>query len=286
MKRNLVSLAILLVCVIVFSLFVAVSNRRADHTPPVITFSDEVPVFSARDPQEVYLQGVTARDDRDGDVTASLVVAGLKLTDADGSIRITYAAFDAAGNVTQAVREAKFSDYESPKFTLDQSLTFAYNTGFDLFRIVNANDALDGDISHRVRITSLEVDSISSVGTHMVELRVSNSLGETVRLVVPVEVYAAGTYGANLTLTDYLIYLPAGQTLDPAAYLDAYSKGSATVSLQAGIPEGYTLEIKNNVQPDVPGVYTVEYRVVQSIGSGENAASYTGYAKLIVVVEG
>jgi hypothetical protein len=40
--------------------------------------------------------------------------------------------------------------------------------------------------------------------------------------------------------------------------------------------------MKSDVQPDVPGVYTVEYRVTQTAGVG----TYTGYAKLIVVVEG
>lgn len=44
------------------------------------------------------------------------------------------------------------------------------------------------------------------------------------------------------------------------------------------------LESGKGVQPEIPGVYTVEYRLTQTIVGSTRA--YTGYAKLIVVVEG
>jgi hypothetical protein len=50
------------------------------------------------------------------------------------------------------------------------------------------------------------------------------------------------------------------------------------------VPAGFVLDVKDNVNASVPGVYTVEYRVTQADAAGIN--SYTGYAKLIVVVEG
>ena len=40
----------------------------------------------------------------DGDVTASLVVERVNLTDSDGSISVSYAAFDSAGNVAKVKR--------------------------------------------------------------------------------------------------------------------------------------------------------------------------------------
>lgn len=286
MKRNLFYLALTLICAGVFALYLFVDGSRTDTQPPTISFSGEVLELSALEPKDAFLQGVTATDDVDGDVTDSVVVDSVQLAGTDGSIQVTYAAFDDAGNVTKAVRKARFTDYESPKFSLSKSLTFAYNSGFDIFALVQAQDMLDGDISHRVRITSLDEKTIATLGTHQVELRVSNSLGETVKLVVPVEVYAVGTYGATLTLTDYLIYLPVGGKLDAEGYLDAYTRGSAKASLRSGLPEGYSLEIKSDVKPNVPGVYTVEYRVTHTVGTEVSAQTYTGYAKLIVVVEG
>lgn len=286
MRRNVLFILVLVLCIGAFSLYLLIDRQNTDREGPTITVSTEALELSVQDPKEAYLQGVTAFDDKDGDVTASLVVASVRLVDADGTIEVTYAAFDKAGNVANTVRNARYTDYVSPRFTVDASLAFPYGYNFDLFQIMQAQDVLDGDISHRVRVTSLDDQVITAVGIHRVELRVSNSMGETARLEIPVEVYAADAYNATLTLTDYLIYLPAGEELDAESYLKAYTKGNATVSLRGGLPEGCTLDIKNQVQTDVPGVYTVEYRVSQTVGTGASARTNTGYAKLIVVVEG
>lgn len=286
MRKNLFTmilyLALILACSVAFLLFLRGQSLGTDRKPPAISFVEGTLELSARDPREALLQGVTATDDRDGDVTESLVVADLRLLTKDGTVRVTYAAFDAAGNVTKASRNVKFTDYESPRLSLSTGLTFNYNTRFDLFSIVKAEDMLDGDISHRVRITSLDEEGIANVGSHKVQVNVSNSLGETVSLVLPVEVYAAGTYQATLELTDYLVYLPVGGTLDVQSYLASYIRGNTNVSLKNGLPEGFHLEVKSKVQTRVPGVYTVDYRVTQTV----NGTDYTGYARLIVVVEG
>lgn len=285
MKKNLLVVGLIMLCTSVFLLFVFIYKQGIDDQAPTIHFSDEVPAFSALDSREMFLKGVTARDDVDGDVTDSVVVESVQLVDGNGTIRVTYAAFDAAGNATKAVRKAKLTDYKPPTFSLNRSLTFPDNAEFNVSSMFQAEDMLDGDITHRVRVTSLDDASILDLGTHQLEVRVSNSLGDTVRLVIPVEVYAGGTYEATLTLTDYLVYLPVGGELDAKNYLDTYTR-DGSISLRDGLPEGYTLKMNSNVQPDVPGVYTVEYRVTQTIGSGTYARDYTGYAKLIVVVEG
>lgn len=282
MRKSLIYLILTFVFVAVFALYMIVVQGRVDSRPPEIFFDGTMLELSAKAAEEAYMQGAHATDDKDGDVTSSLVVESIKLLDSDGTIRITYAAFDSAGNVRKALRTARYTDYESPRFFLNRSLTFAYNSGFDIFNIVRAEDALDGNISHRVRITSMDDSSIANVGAHQIQLRVTNSLGETVQLVLPVEVYAAGAYGASLTLTDYLIYLPVGGQLDAERFLHTYTRGSVRVPLQDGVPENCMLQIKNDVRTDVPGVYTIEYRVSQTVGT----ETYTGYAKLIVVVEG
>ena len=282
MKKNLLYLAVILLCVNLFVLFLFVYNRQTDTQPPVIHFAQGQLEVSVGDPQSALLQGVTAQDQVDGDVTASVVVAQVRLLQSDGTIQVTYAAFDHTGNATRAVRTARYTDYKSPRFQLGRSMTFAANTAFDLFREVKAQDQVDGDISHRVRITSLDEQSVTALGVHLVQLRVSNSLGETVELEIPVEVYPAGTYGATLHLTDYLVYVPAGRQLSAESYLDSFVANGQPISLAGGLPEGFSLEMKSDVKPEVPGVYTVEYRVTRQ----DETNSVTGYAKLIVVVEG
>jgi hypothetical protein len=277
---------VLVFCIGAFSLYLLIDRQNADRGRPTITVPGEALELSVQDPKEAYLQGVTAFDDKDGDVTASLVVSSVRLVDTDGAIEVTYAAFDKAGNVTKAERQIKLTDYRSPRFDLNRSLTFSSTTGFNIFTIVTAEDVLDGDITHRVRAAALDPVDVYTPGVSSMELSVRNSLGETAKLVIPVEVYAAGTYQATLTLTDYMVYLPVGSKLDAENYLDTFSRTDMTMSLRDGIPEGYSLEVKSNVQADVPGVYTVDYWVTQTVGAESDARMFTGYSKLIVVVEG
>lgn len=286
MRKYLCYLALTMLIFGCFLLYVFHHHQKTDAQPPKIAFSDQTLALSVHDPKSMLLQGVTATDNVDGDVTASLVVASIQLLDKSGNIQVTYAAFDAAGNAAKAVRQARYTDYQSPRFCVQQSLTFAYNSSFNLLRLIQAQDILDGDISHRIRTISLDDSSLSTLGTHYVELKVSNTLGETAKLVIPVEVYESGLYDATVTLTDYLIYMPVGGTLAPESYLEEYIRAGSAVALWETLPEGYAIEIENNVQPDVPGVYTISYWVTQTVGTGANAKSHTGYAKLIVVVEG
>lgn len=282
-KRNWIYVLLILLTVAAFWVYRKADDVLADHQAPKITFSDALLEISVVDHDDVLLQGVTATDDRDGDVTASVVVEKIRLLSSDGTISVTYAAFDAAGHITKAERQARYTDYESPRFSLNRTPTFSQNSGVNTFDIVSAGDMIDGDISHRVRITSMSKSSLSTPGSHEVELRVSNSLGETVKLIIPLEVYASGTYNASVELTDYLVYLPVGAEFDAESYLDTFSRSGVAVSLANGVPETYTLRIDGEVDTTTPGVYAVDYRISEPIST---AGSYNGYARLIVVVEG
>lgn len=283
-KRTWIYLVLIALCIGAFAAYLAIDRISTDRRAPEITFSAEVPAVSALDPASAFLQGVTATDNADGDVTASLVVESVKLLDSNGTVTVTYAAFDSAENVAKAQQQAQYTDYESPRFSLSKSLAFAQNANADLFNITTATDMVEGDISHRIRITSLDQSSISALGDHEVELRVSNSLGDTVKLVVPVEVYQAGSYDANVELTDYLVYVPVGSTFRAKDYLSAYIRSGDRVSLEDGIPAEYSLYISGQVNTDTPGVYPVGYRITEL--SSDADKSYVGYTKLIVVVEG
>lgn len=285
-KRNWLYVVLILLCLGAFFGYWALDRISTDRQPPEITFSENLLAVSALDPSSALLQGVTATDDFDGDVTASLVVESVSLADSDGTVNVSYAAFDAAGNVAKAQRQARYMDYVSPRFTLSRPLAYAQNASINLFNIVTANDMVEGDITHRIRITSLGQEALSSVGTHDVELRVSNSLGETVELVVPVEVYPTGTYDASIELTDYLVYVPVGTEFSARKYLSSFVKGSERVSLTDGVPSAYSLYISGTVDTSTPGVYPIGYRITELVNDSSMGKPYVGYTKLIVVVEG
>lgn len=290
MRRNNWLLILLIVlCLGIFFGYQVFDRMRTDTKAPEIHMDDQIPEVSVQDPKSALLQGITATDKKDGDVTASLVVEGITLQDNKGNITVSYAAFDKAGNVAKAERAAKFTDYVSPRFTLEAPLSYTFGSNFDLLSNMGATDVIDGDIQHRVRATSLDEVSVAELGTHYVRFQVANSLGDTVTQVFPVEVYEAGAYEAKLALTEYLVYLPVGSGFNPQNYLYSFSWRDDTVPLTEGMPDNFSLKTNGNVQTQTPGVYNVEFRVTYTDRHATNPdydEQYTGYSKLIVVVEG
>lgn len=263
---------------------------RTDTDAPTITIDDtQVLQVSVQDPKSVLLQGVTAQDKQDGDISGKLVVESVQLIHKDGLIVVGYAVADSAGNVAKTSREVQYTDYESPKFSLSAPLIFRENSDFNIMSTVGASDVVDGDLQHRIRATSLTESAVVGVGTHPVHFQVTNSLGDTAELVLPVEILASNSYDATLTLTDYLIYLPKGETFQARSYLDCFTYRTEEVSLRAGLPEGFSLKLTGEVQTQVPGVYTVGYTVTYTIRHEINSEldqKIISYSKLIVVVEG
>ena len=96
-------------------------------------------------------------------------------------------------------------------------------------------------------------------------------------------------YNAALELTDYLVYLPKDAQFYPAQYLKSFTWLGEQDSLAGGLPTDYSMRTRGTVQTGYPGVYTVEYRVTFTDRDEKNPdfdRKYTGYSKLIVVVEG
>lgn len=263
---------------------------RTDREPPKLTMDDsQILQLSVQDSREKLLQGITAQDSQSGDVSDTIVVEDIRLTDESGMIEVSYAAADDAGNVVKATRQAQYVDYVSPKFTLNAPMIYTYGESFDVLSNVGASDVLDGDIQHRIRATALSEKSISDMGTHFVHFQVSNSLGDTSELAMPVEIQSPNSFDAHLTLKNYLIYLPLGSSFQPKEYLKDYFYRDEEFSLENGLPEDFSLKTTGQVLTDTPGVYSVEYRVTYTVRHETNPdfdQKYTGYSKLIVVVEG
>ena len=288
-NRKWTYVLLIILCLVIFGAYRAVKQISADTEAPKITVDTQQLQVSVQDDKSALLQGVTARDNRDGDVTASLLVENTRLLDKDGTVTVTYAAFDRAGNVAKAERQVLYTDYESPKFSLSEPLVFAQNSNFDLLSIISAQDAIDGDIQHRIRATSLDENSVAALGSHKVQFRVTNSLGDTVEQVFPVEVYAPGTYEARLTLSQYLVYVPVDSAFRAEYYLEDFTLNQETTSLRGVLPENFSLRTSGRVNTKTPGVYPVSYTVTYTPeyeGNTQMTRKYTGYTKLIVVVEG
>lgn len=284
-KRTWLPLLLIGLCLIVFWGYRLVVAGSSDSAAPQIYMDSDVLQLSVNASDEEFLQGVTATDGHDGDVTSSLIVESVRLRSVDGTATVRYAAFDRAGNVAKADRQVCFTDYESPRFSLSAPLALQSGVTTDVMDLIGATDILDGDISRRIRATTVSEDPITSVGTHQIEFRVSNSLGDTVKLTLPLEVYSSGSYQATLTLTDYLIYLPVGSRFVPEKYLENFQWRGTTTSLSAGMPDNLVLETDGEVDTKTPGVYSVGYTVRILSDDTQSLQSYAGHSRLTVVVE-
>ena len=288
-KQNWMWILLILLALGAFVGYRALDAVRTDTRPPEIRMDGTAPAVSVNDPKSAMTAGITATDWEDGDVTDSLVVENISLLSSDGTLSVSYAAFDAAGNVAKGQREMKYTDYRSPRFTLKQPLIYRQGQTFDVLANIGAQDVVDGDIQHRVRATVLGEGNLTQTGTHVVRFQVTNSLGDTHIQNLPVEIIAEDFYDADMELTSYLVYLPRGSVFNPESYLKSFTRQGRLMDLTGGLPARYTLQTKGQVQTQSPGTYTVEYTVTYTEENEKNPAAareYVAHSKLIVVVEG
>ena len=283
MKRwNVMLLLVMAAAVGLFGCYLLWIHNNLDTTGPVITVEEGLLEISVKDPAQALMQGVRAVDDRDGDVTAGVLIESIYGINENKESTVTYAAFDAAGNVTKTQRVIRYRDYHAPRFTLSRSLTYAYGRKIDLLQDVGAEDVLEGSIGRRIHAALIsETANIEMEGVHQVKLQVANSLGDTVQLVVPVEVYDPEWYNAEVTLSAYLVYLKAGTQFNPRSYLKSFVVRGEVQNINGITPEGISVEIDSKVRMDVPGLYEVRYVLSQT----EGMTTHTGIAKLLVIVE-
>ena len=265
--------ALVLLCCAAFAVYRCLSNRHIDREPPQITMEQDELSLSVGDPKERLLEGVRAQDAQDGDVTDSIVVESVRGLVSDKRFTVTYAAFDAAGNVSKAQRTVFYKDYTAPRFALSAPLIFREGTSLDVFAPLEAEDVFDGSLKDRIKGTLVSGETqIAQAGEYTVEFRVTNSLGDTANLTAPVEVLPAEDGGAELTLSSYLTYLKKNAAFVPEYYVTGLSAGAQIISLDEA-----SVQITSNVDMTRAGTYWVDY-----------AARYgqkTARTRLLVVVE-
>lgn len=238
------------------------AKQKTSGEAPVITFDNNLLEVTTSATEAELLQGVTATDAEDGDVTDSLLIETSTHFISDTTIEVTYAAFDSQGHVSKATRSVRYVNYTPPRFYFTGPMVFSEAGVSELLSYIGARDCIDGDISSRVKVASVESGTLlSTPGLHILEFRVTNSTGDTAYLKVPIDVVSAYNSARQIPLSEYLVYLTVGSEFDPAAYL----------------PEEYAsergLEIENNVNTEEPGVYDVYYTLDNSM------------TRLIVVVQ-
>ncbi len=241
---------------------------------PEIHFSSEKIDVETGSGDEALLEGVTATDAEDGDVTDSIMVESISTFVEKDTVHVTYVAYDSQNHVSRSMRSVHFTDYVPPHFTMSGPMIFLSKDVGDLMNYVGAEDVVDGNISVKAHASFDDTTSaLATVGTHDVEISVTNSLGDTARLVIPVKVVEEVPHSENIPLKTYLVYLEKGAKFDPISYLvnEDQAEESSTKS-------GSNLLVDSGVDTSKSGIYTVNYSL-------EKNEIITATTRLIVVVE-
>lgn len=244
-----------------------------DEQPPVLSCEEEEFSINCAYEEEQLLEGVTAWDKEEGDITDSIIVEPFSRFISKGVSKLTYIVFDSENQFSKITRRVTFADYSSPKLGLKHPLSFSVGDGSNSAALshVTATDMLDGDISGLVSVKS-NADFESS-GIYEVTFSVHNSFGDEIIETLPLHVEKKMDEGIAVELSSYLVYLGQGEWFDPGAYLQS-------ITLSNGNPAAdYAVDIEGGVDSNVPGVYEITYRVHDVNGN-------IGGNRLIVIVKG
>lgn len=271
-----VNTILIALAVLVTAAFAALRVKTAfftDRTPPVITFDSDVVEVSVTDGENALLRGVSAWDEEDGDLSGEVRIRSVSQLIGDATARVNYIVFDGADNMAAATRTVHYTDYRSPRFALSQPLVYDVSTTATLSDRLTAEDVLDGDITGNIRLLSSSLD-ISSEGVYHIVVRVTNSMGDSVELELPLIVHKTSSQYPVITLTDQLIYLAQGDAFSPADYFESVKEKRA----DEGVSSMEGVRVTSEVDTSRPGVYEVRYDY-------ENQDGYETVAILTVVVE-
>ena len=300
MRKARIILGILCAVIMVGGgLYIRNVQKNKDVEGPVLQAETADITVSIKASDQKLIQGVSAVDDVDGDVSDTILIEDVekKENGAPNEFLITYAAFDQANNTGTLTRTLYYTDYEQPHFILEQPLRFPENKKVSLLSYFQVEDCIDGDISVFVTMEGSKeiLKEEPQKGYYDVTLKVTNSVGDTTELPIQVEIYEDSyeeqTMRPKVALNQYIVYLKQGQEFDPNSYLDYVQDGGmmqidfGTEEENEGVPTSSPkidisrIRIESAVAISTKGVYSVVYSYT---------SEKTGYdcnTRLIVVVE-
>ncbi|MBO5360724.1 MAG: DUF5011 domain-containing protein [Clostridia bacterium] len=272
MKPFRIIVIILFALTTVASAYLLISEWiKTDRTIPEITVKEDMIEVSLKATDEELLNGVTAYDEKDKDLTDKVVVESISRFIEKGVSKVTYFVCDSNNNVAKATRLIKFSEYESPKFQVEGNLCFSLYERIDISKLIKATDSLEGDISSYIVVTSSDYTT-SIAGAFSLDVSVVNQKGDTSIIKLPLIIEDRPISVPQIELKEYLVYTKVGKTVDFKSYIvDALGIDEKT-NLKSSV------RIESSVDFDKPGTYYVHYYVTDRMGN-------RGHSVLTVIVE-
>ncbi len=253
-------LFIFIVTTAIFATVYVDEKLSTDDTIPVITIEQDLIEVSFNATDEELLQGVTAYDEKDKDITDKLIVESVSKFLDEGVCKVVYAVCDSDNHVANKTRKIKYKNYVSPTFSVHESLCYSIYDKIDISDAITAVDCIDGDISRSIIVTSEDFAG-SVAGVFNIDISVTNSKGDISTLKLPLVVEDRSLLAPIINLTEYLVYAKIGEEIDFSSFLvDVESKQGEELSVES-------VRIETNADMTEEGVYSVHYYVTDSKGA-------------------
>ena len=264
---------IFILSLVIFGISRVALLQDRDPNEPEIASDREVLEIPCEYTQEQLMEGLTATDQEDGDLTSRIVAGSFSRFIEPGLYNLTYVVFDSANQPASLTRQVRFTDYHSPRFTLTESLVFTEGEGSynELMARLGAQDQLDGDLTDWITQTDTDVN-YQRAGSYTTTLEMSNSLGDTVTQDLPIHVVAAEGHSLEIILNTGIVYIDQGGGIDAGSYIEEL------LDNQGNSMDTSLISSESNVAPQTPGCYEIHYQA-------EDGQGNSGETWLTVIVE-
>ena len=298
-KTRIFVVIFFIISVLLFGGYTLIRAVTVDRTLPIIEMDSDEVTISVKGGDAAILEGIKASDEKDGDITGNLFVESKSTFIEKCIFKATIAVADSDNHVTKVERKVTYSDYRSPQFTLTEPLKFLTTRenrdDLNIAESLRANDVVDGDISNKIKISSeYSINGYTTGDSHM-EFIVTNSMGDTSKLPVTVNIYSALEESGlpEIILSNYLINTPVGAGADIEALIeqieyhnDTFRRGEDGNLYNGefdaeGNPimfDWSAIQIDTDADWNTPGVYEVK------ITFTDEAANLSNFTRCYVVV--
>ena len=159
-----------------------VTVKSGESVPVITATNKEVSQYTTFD----YMEGVTASDSVDGDLTGSVMYEQTVDTSKIGEYKVTYSVTNSKGKFVS--KEVIIKVIENAKPVIQASdKTISLNKEFDPLSGVSASDKEDGDLTSSIKVTSNNVDT-SIEGEYSVSYEVVDSVLQKVEKTIKINV--------------------------------------------------------------------------------------------------
>ena len=259
--------ALLLIACIGLAGGVIFIRMNEDTEGPEIVFTAEAPsVYRPDMSNEELLTGVTATDQKDGDVSSSLTVESVYEID-DSHVAVTYTAKDNSNNITKRKYEMKMDSDDAGKASEDASAFGEKTDNADALATtgIDAGQSENPDTADYAE-ESTDISAVEETPTPTPE--VDEAAAEKEKQEA--EANAMPDQNPRIYLTDYLIKVPVGTSVDLLSYVSEIKDDSDDVQAL-----WQKIQIIGEVNSTVPGTYKCTYYVIDSQNNISNNAVLT-----------